>query len=441
MDQKKYLPQLRQKLTDQFNETELRNLCFDLKGIDPEIDYDSLAGHGKADKARELVDYFFRRKLIPELIEFLRKNYQKIFNGDPDKPRPHQTKLVYNHRQAEQLMASVIEACRPSSTPLSQTSRDREFIPLDIHYDTILENIRDGHVVPFLGGDINMCGRLPGQIWQPGNKYLPSIKELSLYLAEAFGYPWSDKTELARVSQYIEFTAGLPALNMRLRKIFEVNYASSPVHDFFASLPGVLRARGYFPSQPLIVTTNYDDGLERAFKKVREPYDLLLYMVEGEYRNKFVHRTPDGQEHLIETANNYTGLWEDPQRTVIMKVHSMRWDSVFITEDHFIEFLSCMTIGDLVPATILKKLMNNYLLFLGYDLSGWNFRAVLHRIWGPRNNTGKNWWAVQFDPEPNVEKYGKKHGLEVIETSLEDYITTLSRRVLDMSSAGGIDEQ
>jgi len=55
---------LRQVLTERFNESELRNLCFDLH-----VDYESLTGAGKEDKARELVAYLERRGRLSELVE------------------------------------------------------------------------------------------------------------------------------------------------------------------------------------------------------------------------------------------------------------------------------------------------------------------------------------------------------------------------------------
>jgi tetratricopeptide (TPR) repeat protein len=60
----KHLTQLRRILTERFDEGELRTLCFDL-----DVDYDSLPGDGKADKARELVAYLERRDRVSELIE------------------------------------------------------------------------------------------------------------------------------------------------------------------------------------------------------------------------------------------------------------------------------------------------------------------------------------------------------------------------------------
>ena len=62
------LIRLRQTLTDHFDEGELRTLCFDLR-----IDYASLPGEGKADKARELVAYCERHGRIVELDEQIRR--------------------------------------------------------------------------------------------------------------------------------------------------------------------------------------------------------------------------------------------------------------------------------------------------------------------------------------------------------------------------------
>ncbi len=59
-----YLIRLHQMLTDRFSEEELRTLCFQLG-----VDYEVLPGRGKADKARELVQYLERRDRVHELVE------------------------------------------------------------------------------------------------------------------------------------------------------------------------------------------------------------------------------------------------------------------------------------------------------------------------------------------------------------------------------------
>jgi SIR2-like domain len=50
------------------------------------------------------------------------------------------------------------------------------------------------------------------------------------------------------------------------------------IHQLLANIPSILRSCGYAPHYQLIVTTNYDDLLERAFKAAVEPFDLLTYV-------------------------------------------------------------------------------------------------------------------------------------------------------------------
>jgi tetratricopeptide (TPR) repeat protein len=58
------LVQLRQLLTERFDEGELRTLCFDLG-----VDYASLPAEGKANKARELVAYLDRHDHVSDLLQ------------------------------------------------------------------------------------------------------------------------------------------------------------------------------------------------------------------------------------------------------------------------------------------------------------------------------------------------------------------------------------
>jgi hypothetical protein len=55
---------LLQILSERFDEGELQSLCFHLG-----VGYDDLPGEGKANKARELIQYLERRGQIVDLIE------------------------------------------------------------------------------------------------------------------------------------------------------------------------------------------------------------------------------------------------------------------------------------------------------------------------------------------------------------------------------------
>lgn len=59
------LPILRKQLVNDFNSSELQELCFQLN-----VDYEIINGENKLDKARELLTYLKRRNRVEELISY-----------------------------------------------------------------------------------------------------------------------------------------------------------------------------------------------------------------------------------------------------------------------------------------------------------------------------------------------------------------------------------
>ena len=58
------LSELRLRMVEAFNESELRNLCFDML-----VDYEDLPGSTKGDKARELITWCIRHGRLEELLK------------------------------------------------------------------------------------------------------------------------------------------------------------------------------------------------------------------------------------------------------------------------------------------------------------------------------------------------------------------------------------
>ena len=311
--------------------------------------------------------------------------------------------------------------------------------PLDAHYRTVAKAITDGRLVPLLGAGVNLCGRPAGSSWLRG-RYLPSGGELSTYLAENFGYPSGDVHDLVRVSQYVSVMTGSGPLYEQLHSLFDADYPPTALHAFFARVPAILRESGPTPRYPLIVTTNYDDLLERAFQAEGEAFDLVSYVAEGEERGKFWHRGPDGDGRLIDKPNKYRGLSLD-ERTVILKIHgavdrlNAERDSFVITEDHYIDYLTHTDIANLVPVTLAAKLRKSHFLFLGYGLRDWNLRVILHRIWGEQKLTYRS-WAIQRDPEPLDQEFWHKRDVDILNIRLEDYVLALGECLRSVARAG-----
>jgi hypothetical protein len=315
------------------------------------------------------------------------------------------------------------------------------------HYGAAVRALLLGRLTPFLGAGANLCGRAPVDEWEPQFKHLPSGTELSRYLAEAFDYPDVERDDLLRISQYISITDGPGALTELLHDLFDADYPPTDLHFFLAEIPGLIRASGLPPKYQMIVTTNYDDALERAFNAVEEPYDLISYMSSEPYLGHFVHWAPGESEgHLIEDAQGYVDL-SPKERTVILKIHGLvdrvtperEWDSFVITEDHYIDYLTRTDIARILPPNLMKRFQRSNFLFLGYSLRDWNLRAILQRIW--REQRGERFanWAVQLNPGKIDRQSWDNRNVKIVEIPLDQYVTrfrdTLRRRLAAKQTA------
>ena len=312
---------------------------------------------------------------------------------------------------------------------------------LQEHYGSVVPPLKRGSVVPFLGAGINLYDRRSASGWEPA-RGLPGGAELADYLARKFNLSGFETTDLLRVSQYAATKQGTGTLYEELRELFTGQFAPTPVHEFLAGLPGRLRALGA-PRYQVIVTTNYDDALERTFEAVEEPYDVVWYIADGKAKGRFWHRPPNDEPILIRQPRKYSGLALE-ERTVILKIHGAvdrenpGRDSYVITEDHYIDYLTKTDISGLIPAELLAKLLQSRFLFLGYRLQDWNLRVILHRIWGEQALSYVS-WAIQLESEQIERELWSRRAVEVYDVPLKTYIAELSRRLDEVEPE--VDEQ
>jgi SIR2-like protein len=310
------------------------------------------------------------------------------------------------------------------------------------HCRIVLRRLREGKVIPFLGAGTNLCGR-PSDVNWLNDEYLPSGQELAQYLADGYGYPPNEPPDLLRVSQYVQATTGAPALYDELHELFDRDYAPTALHHLLAALPSAIRKwRGEQARYQLIITTNYDDLLETAFRAVGEPFDLVTYLAKGPDRGKFLHSTQDGDARLIDRPNCYRELSLD-RRTVILKIHGAvnredaERDSFVITEDHYIEYLAQTDIANVLPAALMAVMNESHFLFLGYSLRDWNLRVILHRIWGAKPFEEKFMsWAVQKQPSVLDDRLWRSRNVDILDVDLGTYADALRHAAFDNGSAG-----
>ena len=311
------------------------------------------------------------------------------------------------------------------------------------HYKNVVNFMIEGRIVPFLGAGANLCGRPTDAVWHAHRSdFLPSGAELSRHLAKQFDCP--EEGELTRVSEYVSMTTGSGALYEHLHSLFNRDYPPTPLHTLLAQVPALIRTKGFPPKYQLIVSTNYDDLVERAFVDAGEPFDLVTYIADGPHRGKFLHANPAGGSTVIEIPNQYRDLSLE-RRTVILKIHGAvdraapdgENDSYVITEDHYIDYLTRTELANLIPVTLAAKLRKSHFLFLGYGLRDWNLRVILHRIAGEQKLSFKS-WAIQRQPTDLDHEFWRKRDVDILDLDLARYVAALRARLRLLPKADAV---
>jgi SIR2-like domain len=294
-------------------------------------------------------------------------------------------------------------------------------------YPEIYAELSAGRVIPFLGAGAPLYARNPTQTpWfqrRQGREaidYLPTAAELADYLAARTAVPKGEQGELTKMAQYFEAVRGPQPLRKRLREIFSHEQPPTPLHEFLANVPAPL----------LIVTTNYDDLMERAFRAVGKAHDVVIHITTQEKVLWWPHDQNEPQEILTDEL-----LLDLDKTPVVYKMHGAidrRLDQVgqyVITEDDYIEFLTRMTRRSVIPPIFADPFQSRPFLFLGYGLYDWNLRVILNRIQEFRGHPQFRSWAIETLSKPVEQRLWNARGVDVYDgITLEQFLTELKKQ-------------
>ena len=327
---------------------------------------------------------------------------------------------------------------------------------LEPPYGAIARALKKGRVVPFLGAGVSRSAPLVTQAEpdaaQPPTppRGLPSGAELSRYLAELANFPAdaaADLDDLAKVASYFVETSGRRSLREILHERFNQDYTPHKIHHYLASIEKPL----------LIVTTNYDDLTERAFKAANRPFDLVVHPTDRADMAGAVLWWKHGETEPIAEAPNVLPMTERLRSTtVIYKMHGTvvrswyrgeaapdldededqpyRNDSYVITEEDYIDFLHRMTIQAAIPTQFMAYFSMRQFLFLGYGLRDWNLRVVLKnlnavlKIQEANNRTDdadEPSWAIQYRPSRLEKKLWERRGVDIYNMDIDHFVERL----------------
>ena len=285
-------------------------------------------------------------------------------------------------------------------------------------YELIRDGLAKGRVIPFLGAGVSLGSRVNGQSWtSPRSDFLPSAAELANYLDRRSGFPSGEPPELTRVAQYFDGVAGRGGLDDELHTVFARDYKPSPIHYYLADFPNLI-----------IVTTNYDDLQERAFREKGRPFHKVVYRTSSPAFLVWEHGAAEARETPANELDLPVG-----QIPIIYKMHgtcdpgNTERDSYVITEDDYVEFLSRMTSQTAIPAVFAEPFRRSHFLFLGYGLRDWNLRVVLHKNWQawPRRRYAS--WAIQHCAQRLEREFWSRRLLTIYEMSIAEFLDRLQR--------------
>jgi hypothetical protein len=312
--------------------------------------------------------------------------------------------------------------------PDNDVNPDTESLPKAADYDDIVDRLKNGSVVPFFGAGASIgCGNLP------------SGRELAERIALKAQFPDPDEYgNLALVASYlVHINSDSLGLDALLREIFNVVTEAAPLHRCIASL-NHLR---------LVVTTNYDDLIERALEarwvesnsEMRKPWILVDRGTPG----IVWYREPGKPWVEAESKNLGDHLVDPPSvpgqerhyRPILFKMHGSvdredrEQDWFLITEEHYVDFLGRPD-NSQIPPMLMKLMRNRNFLFLGYGLRDWNIRVMLRKLMLTRNPAQKvNSWAVVKKASVAEKRLWGAHGVKIFEVDLQTFAEELQARL------------
>ncbi|HEV2764377.1 MAG TPA: SIR2 family protein [Pyrinomonadaceae bacterium] len=249
--------------------------------------------------------------------------------------------------------------------------------------------------------------------------FLPTAYELAKHLAARMDFPAGEQLDLAKVAQYYSVVGGRVTLDQELHGIFDRDYPLTSLHTSLAQVPAPL----------LVVTTNYDDLIERAFTAQGREYDVVVHSTDP--FSDCILWQPHGAPEPHEVNPNKLDI--DLQKTtVVYKMHGAvdrrqtGRDQYVITEDDYVDFLARMTKNKAIPAIFAEPFQTRHFLFLGYSLSDWNLRVVLNRIEKDlRRRRGIASWAVRLNASPLEKLFWQERGVMLYDLLIEDFVAAL----------------
>ncbi len=278
------------------------------------------------------------------------------------------------------------------------------------NFDLIVNAIRSGKCIPFLGAGVSMTYKN----WRNGQADVegcPSGDKLRSELEEALRKKAPVPAELQRVilpvlpsiAEFFQYydNGHRGEMENLVRRAIDRAVCPRPIHWVLAGIPSVR----------CVFTTNYDELLEQAVGKNGLHRRLIGPYVHDQSHNKQKNPT-DLPIELIQNLPHRLDALAPPEGhpLVLYKMHGCvrHPNSLLITTYDYVQYIASWTDKRLgMPKEFRDLLLKNTILFLGYGLGDWNFRVI---------------WEAMITAFPNgrfdIQSYAIKKPVSNFERSL-----------------------
>lgn len=291
---------------------------------------------------------------------------------------------------------------------------------------SLLRSIKAGKCTPFLGYRIY-------------SDVLPNKRDIAQRWAQKYGYPLGNPLRLSQVAQFLSMQVDFMFPRDEITEIInKINLADlarlEELHRILADLP-----------LPVYITTNYDDFMTQVLNNhgYKEPIQELCRW------NEFVVNLPS----IFEEQPGFRPTYKKP---IVFHLYGcIRHQSVAVpeslvlTEDDYLNFLVEVSKNEnLLPARIQESLAGTSLLFMGYQITDWDFRVLLHIVSGYlKQSLHRTHVSVQLVPgdtefsdhikaQEYLNKYFGDRDIRVYWGTYRDFVKELEHRWRDFSDAG-----
>lgn len=287
-----------------------------------------------------------------------------------------------------------------------------EIDPLD--WSTIVDSIRRGRCVAFLGAGVNvgvndgysglplgsqvseqLVGKLFGKQDTALEKLITVVPDPAIRGLLEENYADLVKLrayDLARVALHIEARPGgrNRLLDLLAELLPDEQCEPSPLLTTLAALPF-----------RLIVTTNYDRLMERAFVQETQIQPLVVVQPTKGFSSR---QQREWERTLGPLVPDKPSPRSCHQPLILYKIHGTFGDDesgLVISEEDYIRFVTVCGPESRrgMPPLIRQMIVDSNLLFLGYGLDDWNFRALYKGLIEPLPDARKRMsFALQKKP-------------------------------------------